>query len=70
LQYFIHQRRTILTLIIDLEEWCSAVSMRYIMNMKFTGGIMFESINRFDEQWQVPPVPMEELPRGLIGDEI
>jgi hypothetical protein len=38
--------------------------------MKFTGGIMFESKNRFDDQWQMPPVPLEELPHGLIGDEI
>lgn len=22
------------------------------------------------EEWQVPPVQMEELPQGLIGDEI
>lgn len=31
---------------------------------------MFEFKSRFDEQWQVPPVPLEELPQGLIGDEI
>ena len=43
---------------------------RYIEFTKFKGGIMSEYTYRFDDQWQSPPVPMEELPRGLIGDEI
>jgi hypothetical protein len=23
-----------------------------------------------NQQWQPPPVPLEELPQGLIGDEL
>lgn len=25
--------------------------------------------NPNQEQWEAPPVPLEELPKGLIGDE-
>jgi len=36
------------------------------------GASMFEYTfnNEFGDQWQMPPVQLEELPNGLIQDEI
>lgn len=29
-----------------------------------------QTANYLSTAWEAPPVPLEELPRGLIGDEI
>jgi hypothetical protein len=46
------------------------VNPGYSTTVHFLGGIMFLNQNPIEESWQAPPAQTEELPSGLIGDEI
>jgi hypothetical protein len=54
----------------DLPEWCDASVPVKVRTFTFSGGIMSEQQHPIEDIWQAPPAQTEELPTGLIGDEI
>jgi hypothetical protein len=69
-QHFFSICRTFPTQIRDLDEWCAALNPVTVRAYTFSGGNMSEQQYAVEDGWQAPPAQTEELPVGLIGDEI